>query len=74
MSLLESMNLRQSAAHSLSTGKALEMREKDRVCGDPTCSTRLSRYNPAPCCGLHAGWSDPPRPRRGGVMGSGAQP
>ena len=37
-----------------------------RACAADGCATRLSRYNPAPCCYLHKGWDleQRIRPRR----------
>jgi hypothetical protein len=39
-----------------------------RTCLAEGCTTRLSRYNPAPCCSLHQGWDEQqqtrPRHRR----------
>jgi hypothetical protein len=29
-----------------------------RRCSQPSCGTRLSRYNPDDACALHGGWSD----------------
>jgi hypothetical protein len=29
-----------------------------RTCMAEGCTTRLSRYNPAPCCSLHEGWDE----------------
>lgn len=32
--------------------------QEPRSCEFPGCGTRLSRYNPNPCCGSHGGWLD----------------
>jgi hypothetical protein len=36
-----------------------------RTCAADGCATRLSRYNPAPCCYLHEGWDLEQRTRPG---------
>jgi hypothetical protein len=65
LSLLDSINLRQSSAQALRSGRALETKDADRVCDEPSCTTRLSRYNPAASCSMHEGWEDPVPNRRG---------
>jgi hypothetical protein len=65
MALLDAVNLRQSSARSLRPSKrTVEHQGTDRVCDEPTCTTQLSRYNPAASCSVHAGWADPAKPRR----------
>jgi hypothetical protein len=49
----------------LESGPAPEQQSTGRVCEAPGCKARLSRYNPAQRCGVHAGWTDPEdTPRR----------
>lgn len=43
-----------------------------RLCSHPSCTTRLSRYNPDDVCGEHGGWSDESVPRRGRKRSPGA--
>jgi hypothetical protein len=40
--------------------------DQARICAADGCTTKLSRYNPAPSCSLHQGWDQQPvtRPRR----------
>lgn len=47
-------------AMSLQNGKPVEQYGKPapRGCAYPGCDTRLSRYNPNPCCSTHGGWLD----------------
>lgn len=46
-------------AMSLQNGKPVaQYGEAVRSCAYPSCNTRLSRYNPNPCCGSHGGWLD----------------
>lgn len=47
-------------AMSLRNGKpvAQHRSQKPRSCAYPECATRLSRYNPNPCCTSHGGWLD----------------
>jgi hypothetical protein len=66
MALLDAVNLRRSSVQVLRASKrTVEHQGVDRVCDAPDCKTRLSRYNPAESCTLHAGWSDPTPRRRG---------
>lgn len=39
-----------------------------RACAYPECTTRLSRYNPNPCCGSHGGWLDADSRRNRDIM------
>lgn len=45
-------------AMSLASGKPVAQIGGLRQCAFPTCATRLSRYNPNPCCATHGGWVD----------------
>jgi hypothetical protein len=66
MALLDAVSLRRSAATALRPSKReMTHKEADRVCDEPACATKLSRYNPATSCTIHEGWSDPAPRRRG---------
>lgn len=45
-------------AMSLASGKPVAHIDEQRQCVYPSCVTRLSRYNPNPCCAAHGGWMD----------------
>lgn len=51
-------------AMSLSSGKPITQVQGRRACAFPGCQTRLSRYNPNPCCAVHGGWADEEGGRR----------
>jgi len=52
---------RSSPTQTSSSSRGPKVFTEGRVCGYPTCSTRLSRYNSAPLCALH---TRPERPTR----------
>lgn len=52
--------LREPRTRKLESGTPIEQHAPDRVCAEPACAVRLSRYNPAPTCAAHAGWTDEP--------------
>lgn len=51
-------------AMSLSSGKPMVQFQTARSCAYPGCQTKLSRYNPNPCCAMHGGWADEEGGRR----------
>lgn len=56
---------------SLSNGRPMTQYGEDsgnRKCGNPDCQTRLSRYNPNPCCAQHGGWLDADRRRNRDIL------
>ena len=53
---MESVALRESRAVALAVGTPLEQFQTGRSCANPSCSTRLSQYNPSTVCGAHNGW------------------
>ena len=55
---------RESRAMRLQTGDPMEDFGSRRQCEDTDCRVILSRYNPAPRCNLHQGWTEAPAPRR----------
>ena len=46
--------MKRGAVPTPTSGKGPKVYEDDRVCGQPTCSTRLSRYNADAHCFLHS--------------------
>lgn len=63
---LQGVTLRESRAVTLVQGDPLEQFGDHRGCAHPSCSTRLSQYNPSTVCGAHDGWrvEAARRPRR----------
>ena len=57
--------LHQSSHRALSTGERLRQYGYKRVCDQPECTARLSRYNPSDTCSVHAGWTDPRQRQHG---------
>lgn len=58
-------------AMSLSNGKPVAQfgpGVEPRGCSYPGCETRLSRYNPNPCCSRHGGWLDADRRRNRDIL------
>ncbi len=65
MSLIEfSVSRRDARMHKLASGDRIEQFGDARYCGVDSCGARLSRYNPAPTCGVHRGWLGDAVPRR----------
>ena len=63
---MQSVALRESRALALVQGTPLEQFATGRSCEHPSCTTRLSQYNPSTVCGAHNGWrlEAVPRTRR----------
>ena len=57
------VSMKSSSARPLLAGAPLERQTTVRTCTHQDCHTRLSRYNPSPMCGEHAGWQDAPARR-----------
>lgn len=57
---------RESRAIPLQSGDPMEDFGQRRQCAEPECRVVLSRYNPAPRCTLHRGWTEAPISRRRG--------
>ena len=51
-------------AMALGVGKPLDQFSSARECAHPSCTARLSRYNPNPTCAAHGGWTEAKQPRR----------
>ena len=60
----EGPQLRLGRASALAVGERLEQFGGGRVCGNVSCSTRLSTYNPSQMCAAHRGWREEEQPRR----------
>ena len=56
--------VRESRAVPLRSGHPMEDFGHRRQCEEQECRVVLSRYNPAPRCTLHRGWTEPPATRR----------
>lgn len=56
--------VRESRAMPLQSGDPMEDFGRRRSCEEPECTVVLSRYNPAPRCTLHRGWTEVPTRRR----------
>jgi len=54
-------HFRYSSTLTTSSSHVPKVFSEGRVCGHPSCTTRLSRYNPNLLCALH---SHPERPTR----------
>jgi hypothetical protein len=54
---------RTERAVQLRNGRPVESFSRDRICGRPGCTTKLSQYNPNPSCAAHGGWADDPHRR-----------
>lgn len=57
--------LHQSRHRALSAGSRMQQFTAGRVCSQPDCTARLSRYNPSETCSVHKGWADPRQRQHG---------